>query len=399
MRHGYSLAWATTVVFIFASLLGVTAPADGRSVSGSQTPGQLIKSTLARLQIGEPITFRNLTMFPLVGDVDGHPSYLTLDEGLVNKKARITEVSQQGSVSDLRFVNSGDKPVLLIDGEELVGSKQNRILNVSILVPAHATTIIPVSCVEQGRWSYRSAQFSAAPRIQYSSGRAEKAEQVSDSLLSVGTRESDQRAIWQNIAEKSLRFEAFSTTGAMSEIYEQKRGSVDRFTEQFSGADRQMGAVFAIDGKVVGVDVFDSPKTLAKLLPKLVRSYALDALDPVSSGTAPTSHEVANRFMSTLLAAEATEFGSVGLGSDVRLTSPKLVGGALVVEDRLVHLGAFPRVSKESKMRHRGGIIERLVEVPTSIPATKKIPVVEDIPGCPSGMIEDMRAGVCIPKD
>ena len=141
-------------------------------------------------------------MFPLVGDVDRHPGYLTLDEGLANKKARVTEVSQQGSVSDLRFVNSGDKPVLLIDGEELVGSKQNRILNVSILVPAHATTIIPVSCVEQGRWTYRSAQFSAAPRIQYSSGRAEKAEQVSNSLFSVGTRESDQHAIWLRTAEQ-----------------------------------------------------------------------------------------------------------------------------------------------------------------------------------------------------
>jgi hypothetical protein len=399
MRHGYSLAWATTVVFIFASLLGVPAPVDGKPDPSLQTSGQLINAALARLQIGEPTTFRNLIMFPLLGDVNGHPGYLTLDEGLANKKARITEVSQQGSVSDLRFVNSGDRPVLLIDGEELVGSKQNRILNVSILVPAKATTIIPVSCVEQGRWTYRSAQFSAAPRIQYSSGRAEKAEHVSNSLLSVGTRESDQHAIWKNIAEKSVRFDAFSTTAAMSEIYEQKRGSVDRFIEHFSVADRQLGAVFAINGKVVGVDVFDSPKTLAKLLPKLVRSYALDALDPVSSGTTLTSRESADRFMATLLAAETAEYEAVGLGNDVRLTSSNLVGGALVVEDRLVHLGAFPRVRMGRKMRHREGNIERLVEVPTSISATKEIPVTEEIIGCPPGMIEDMSAGICIPKD
>ena len=53
--------------------------------------------------------------------------------------------------------------VLLDDGEELVGAKQSRILNVTLLVAAGSKPPIPVSCVEQGRWSRRSESFEAAP--------------------------------------------------------------------------------------------------------------------------------------------------------------------------------------------------------------------------------------------
>jgi len=70
--------------------------------------------------------------------------------------ARITEVSDEGQVPELKIVAKGDKAVLLVDGEELVGAKQNRVLNLTILVPAPSTTTIPVSCVESGRWAPRS---------------------------------------------------------------------------------------------------------------------------------------------------------------------------------------------------------------------------------------------------
>ena len=67
-----------------------------------------------------------------------------------------------GSVPELLVENMGDIRVLFIEGEELVGAKQNRILNTSILVAAKSKTKIPVSCVEQGRWGYKSKFFGSS---------------------------------------------------------------------------------------------------------------------------------------------------------------------------------------------------------------------------------------------
>jgi len=65
---------------------------------------------------------------------------------------------------NLAFENSSAEKILLVDGDELVGAKQNRVINLSILVAGGAKVVIPVSCVEQGRWAYRSREFSSARR-------------------------------------------------------------------------------------------------------------------------------------------------------------------------------------------------------------------------------------------
>ena len=81
------------------------------------------------------------------------------DQALAQKTLTITEVSQGGSVPQLLAVNSGDLPILIVDGEELAGAKQNRILNASVLLAPKSETVIPVSCTEQGRWAYASREF------------------------------------------------------------------------------------------------------------------------------------------------------------------------------------------------------------------------------------------------
>jgi hypothetical protein len=69
----------------------------------------------------------------------------------------------------------------VLDSEELVGAKQNRVLNLSILVPAHSTTVVPVSCVEAGRCQHRSQGFASAPQAQFAEGRAARVQQVTSS--------------------------------------------------------------------------------------------------------------------------------------------------------------------------------------------------------------------------
>ena len=97
-----------------------------------------IIAALDQLELGSPITAANLTMYPLLLPEESAPGYLTLDEALAAGLASVTEVSESGSVPELLVKNGAAKPVLILDGEELVGAKQNRIVNLTILVAAAA---------------------------------------------------------------------------------------------------------------------------------------------------------------------------------------------------------------------------------------------------------------------
>src|SRR5262245_61155703 len=162
-----------------------------------------IKDLTDDIEVGELLTSGRLAMFPLLARHPVEPDYLTLDEALGSGMARVGEIGEAGSVPELLFRNDGDTPVLMLDSEELVGAKQNRVLNLSILAPAHAETKIPVSCVEAHRWRYRSRHFGSSDHAFYASGRAAKMSQVSASLASEGSRRSNQHAIWDDIEATS----------------------------------------------------------------------------------------------------------------------------------------------------------------------------------------------------
>ena len=123
-----------------------------------------VAQLLATILTGEPVTHGALAVIPLLASNLDDPDWLTLSppsplrgEGRVRgeaaARAHITEVSGAGSVPFLKVANEADRLLLLLDGEELIGAKQNRILNTTVLVAAHTEVTIPVSCVEQGRSS------------------------------------------------------------------------------------------------------------------------------------------------------------------------------------------------------------------------------------------------------
>ena len=113
-----------------------------------------VKEFLGQIKVGAKQNHKNMTLYCLLSAQEASIDFLTLDEALVREVLIITELTEGGSVPDLKVHNKSDQKVLLLDGEELVGAKQNRVLNVTILVAPQSETIIPVSCVEQGRWSY-----------------------------------------------------------------------------------------------------------------------------------------------------------------------------------------------------------------------------------------------------
>ena len=315
----------------------------------------LIAETLSGLTLGEPQVFQNLAVFPLLAASDTRADYVTLAEALKGGATRVTEVSATGAVPELLLDNASPNRVLLLDGDELVGAKQNRVLNITILVGAHQKVVIPVSCVEHGRWHARSTEFRSEDRMMFSRGRAAKMAQVSRSMRETGTRRSDQGAIWEEVGAKAAAFQAAAPTGAMSDVYEHVAEDTRSFRAAFQARPRQVGGLFAIDGRPVGLELFDASATLGSTLPRLVESYALDAIERPRSASPVPDAASASAFLSRAATARAEVAKAVGEGEDVRLEATGLVGEALVADSRIVHLSVL-------ELAAEGGQVERASE-------------------------------------
>ncbi len=301
----------------------------------------ILQETLKNLTLGPAASFAGLTLFPLLAERKDERGYLTLDDALAMGTLKITEMSNAGNVPELLLHNEGKEPVLLLDGEELTGAKQNRVLNLTVLAPAGAKIVISVACVEAGRWSARSEYFAVADRVMFSGARMNKVAAVSHAFFSENAPRSDQRQVWDDITLKSNDCDIESPTSEMGAIYRANARKINDYVRAFQPVPDQVGAVFALASRIRGMELFDHHRTLCDLLPKLIRSYALDAMEIASSTHALPTEDDAKTFLADMAASEHTEHDAVGMGKDLRLSGGNLAGGALVVEEQVVHLCAF----------------------------------------------------------
>ncbi len=314
---------------------------------------QSIQGYLGSLQLGEVQQFKNLSMVPVNSDYDDGLDYITLGEALGAGSIEIREVSEGGSVPELRVVNRAGKMVLILDGEELVGAKQNRIVNTTILVAADAEIVIPVSCVEQGRWTYKSDVFSSKQRMMSPLIRQVKARDVSASLRSTGRYRSNQSAIWDEVAGLASRRGAVSESMDMDLVFDKEAPAIRKYIDRFAPIACQIGALFLVNGQVVGMDAFGKAETFSRVFNNLLQGYALDAVDRFEKETdAGVGKKTASDVIAAASAAKAESRPSVSLGMDLCLESNKLIGFVLEHKGRVVHICLFPnagnRNSKDS---------------------------------------------------
>ena len=170
--------------------------------------------------------------------------------------------------------------MLLYDGEELVGAKQNRILNVTVLVEAGAKLPIPVSCVEEGRWNRSLRVLRPASHISHPHLRRRKAETLAAQPLARGMA---QRQVWDEIGEKPIRMRVASPTWRKHDMFDAYRDSLAELAEAFPLRPGQCGAVLAL-GESFSLDTVSRPEAFERLWPKLQPGYLLDAIESLDRG-------------------------------------------------------------------------------------------------------------------
>jgi ARG and Rhodanese-Phosphatase-superfamily-associated Protein domain len=297
----------------------------------------------APLRVEEPDVHGPLAVFPLFGPPPV-AEYVAFADGCA-RGVIVKELDEGASVNDLIVLNPTDVAVLLYEGEEVLGAQQNRTFDVSVLVPAGRSQRVPVSCVEQGRWdgARHGEAFAPAPQAAYPSLRAMK-NRAAHARVSAGLEaRAEQGEVWREVAAKSSRMDVASSTGAMHDIYEDRRDGLHGFEAAIERREGQTGALVAIAGRIAVLDHVSRPDAFATLHGPLVQGYALDALEAATGVAAPPppSLDAAQAFVEQLAAARVTQHDGIGLGRDARFATAGVAGAGLVAGEELVQLTAF----------------------------------------------------------
>lgn len=314
---------------------------------------------LRGMEIENPQVHEDMGLFPIKSKLPPGPDYLTLSEALESGCFEVTEVDPGGSVSELKAANNGEKPVLLLDGEELKGAKQNRVLNTTILIGPKTTVVIPVSCVEAHRWHGESLHMSRSDNVMASNIRRHKMEHVHNNLEREKTFRAGQQEIWEDINFIARELKVDSATGAMSDIFSKKEKDLEEYLKAFPLIPEQKGLLVFLNGKPVGLDFVSRDSAFSRLYSKLLKSYILEALtlkyemwpkenrerekkqNQKSKDQVTPGLEQARAFIEEASRCQEKRFQSIGMGTSCRYLSDRLLGAALEVDGSIPHLAFF----------------------------------------------------------
>lgn len=272
-------------------------------------------------RILDPVTYENIAIFPVVSaSSQDTSSFLTLEEGLASGEVIVSERGAAGlvrnrgqigsrglpqydsgaSVNQLVLTNRSKRPLLLLAGELVSGGKQDRIIAKDRIVPSGAEPLpLDVFCVEHGRWTGSSSQFTASKTIVHPSVREQAAvdQKQTEVWAAVAGGSTARASLPPGAPAPRISSEALSDaisseapTQSYRKIYESTRvgGSVDSFVDQvqrrFARAtsglkgERVVGVVVAYGGEVAWSDIFASADLFHQYWSKLLRSYAVEAL-------------------------------------------------------------------------------------------------------------------------
>jgi hypothetical protein len=305
---------------------------------------ETIEKYLGSVSVGELQIHRSMAIVPILAQTEVEVDYSTLDEAYQEGVITVVEITKEGNVPNLKLLNRGPKMILIVDGEELVGAKQNRIVNVTMLIGANREIIIPVSCVERGRWSYSSDAFFSEGRMMSARLRKGAYSDVHDSLKRGRGYYPDQLKVWQNVSEEAFELGIHSGTEAMADTYRGKASAIDEYLKAFTIFPHQVGMVSLVNNKVVGVDSFGRSDTFSKMHRKLVSSYVLEAMGcGEDKSDASSLKNRAQEFLDRAKRGKMESHRSVDLGTDVRLEDDQMVGSFLAFERQILHLAIFPK--------------------------------------------------------
>jgi hypothetical protein len=302
----------------------------------------LISSFLKNLTIGKIQTVKNVTIVQLRGSDPQFPQLAPFVVAHEKGWVRIKEITASGSVPELMAENLSDELVLLLKGEVLLGAKQNRTVNTTILLAPRTNTVIPVSCVEQGRWFTMSPEFTPSDVFMSGEMRMNMTLSVNENVSATGKYMSNQGQVWGNVRE---RISAARVASPTSNYGDYAKAQNDRIKDYMSAFKLQPGATGILgftNGMLVGCDVIPREEVFSHYFDRLVRSYVLDALHLTPNDKSdPDYKSAAEEFLREIEKAAHSSYPSPGVGESIQIDGSKISGSILTYENAVIHLAMF----------------------------------------------------------
>lgn len=286
--------------------------------------------------IGKPKTRLGTTIFPIFLPDNSPKNIKIATDDLV-----VSEL-ESASVPQIQVHNPTDNPLLIPAGKVLSGGRQTRTVNVSILVAPGSTIVIPVSCVEAGRW-HGQHRFEDSKRFASRSVRMAKQRSVARNVKNLRNKMSDQGAVWDSIDSELISRHLASETKSFLHAEESLNNENERFSAvqdllEEGPEPKQNGVAIAQGNEIVSIEMFASPEALKLSYEALIRSAIFDSPDKKVKSP---SEDAVQAFLDQILSAETTEAAGVGLGTEYHVENDKFVAHALAYEGQFLHANAF----------------------------------------------------------
>lgn len=282
------------------------------------------------LLLGKKQECGNITIVPILNDSPLKLDILDLTTGF---KMGLVEVSEceQSTVGTIMVKNNATSPLLLVDGEEVAGAKQNRIIGQSMLIPPNTSIPIPVNCSEQGRWNYKS-EFKHSNYMANSETRCRKAEYNMDNSI-----RASQGAVWDSIEDLQVKRNSFSKTSALRDNYEKIEKTNDDYLKHFGIYENQVGVIARLENKI-GLDVFANHSLYEQYSDMILKSYIIDDVGNNSLIKDDFDFEAV---LDNINEKYFNKRNTVGLGQSYFIKTNNGSGTSLIYENELIHANFF----------------------------------------------------------
>ncbi len=323
-------------VFAAMVLIGMLIPA----VWGFSQSAEELQSFLGQLETGKPVTYRSLTVVPVYARSaqanSGHASYLTLDQALERGILEIRE-KDGGDVPWVVVSNRSDRRIFIMGGEILSGCKQDRIVARDVVIAARRKRLLlPVYCVESGRWHHVSGEFKSEKNLGTYSMRA----------AAQGASGNNQTEVWNKVAESNRKLGVRSDTEAYQDAFRSEEvvqlvSDVEQKLKDLPRMERgTTGVIVAVGQRIIGLDIFSSPELFASLWPKIVKA-CVAAMAGYQKDESLSGVE-AQQFLNALKWMRYSRRPGVDLGFEYFGELNDFGVNGLVCDDAVCHLGAVP---------------------------------------------------------